>query len=644
MASNKNIDRICVIITLLALLLTLLFMNGEALGLEMVVDADAEKSAGTDHFTANDLNADWDTSNATVITMNGSGGKILGSGAYFYEGNLVISNGGWYVLSGVLEDGSISVDAYSSAKVWILLNGVEVSCSDDACLRVEQADKVFLTLAEGSENHFSSGAEYSESALDDGTGGAIYAHDDLTINGSGSLTVNAGYHHGIEANDALVITGGAISITCPADGLHVNDSCSLTGAALTISAGDDGIHSDTAVYIAGGTVQITECYEGIEAPVIEIDGGDITLYPSDDGLNANGGSGDMFGFGGFGGGPNPGSFAFGGSGDTFSEDGAAPQAPEAAAVSESEEESAAETEETYIRITGGTLTIVNENARDADGIDSNGSIYIEGGSIRVSMANNGGYALDVGSESGGVMEISGGDIVGCGSYSMAESFDSSSAQPSVLYIYSTGAEAGTTVALEDAAGNVLLQYTAPCAFSCVNLSCPELTVGETYRMIIGDNMEEITLTEVSASYGDAQSGGFFGSMNFGGMRPGGFGGRGRRGTADSDSSGEDSEQNWPVPAGEFPDFDGEFPDFDGEFPGFDGEFPDSGNGMQGPPAFGGERPGMPGGFSASTEAAEADTSTVSPVAWGWVAASAAVLLAGLAFAGFYKRRRGLPIR
>ena len=178
---------------------------------------------------------------------------------------------------------------------------------------------------------------------------------------------------------------------------------------------------------------------------------------------------------------------------------------------------------TWIHVSGGSITIVNETARDADGMDSNGDIIISGGSIRVSLVNSSSNsALDYGSESGGVMEISGGDVIACGSYAMAEGFDASSEQCSVLYNIKRGAASGTTVSLEDSQGNIILSYDAPCSFSSVVMSCPEMRQGETYTLVIGDSADEITLDTVSASFGDAQSEHFGGPMNWGGMqfRPG----------------------------------------------------------------------------------------------------------------------------
>ena len=138
MSAHRNIDRICMVVLALTLLLTVAFMNGEKLGIRVAADEDAESCSGSTYFTANDLDGNWaDNACTTYITLDGSGGKIDGSGAYFLKGDLVIANGGWYVLSGTLEDGSIIVDAYDSSKIWIRLNGVTVTCTDDACLQID---------------------------------------------------------------------------------------------------------------------------------------------------------------------------------------------------------------------------------------------------------------------------------------------------------------------------------------------------------------------------------------------------------------------------------------------------------------------------------------------------------------------------
>ena len=435
MSTHKHIDRICVVITILGIIFAILFMNGSRLGLVMRVDEDAEAHSDDSYFTANDENADWSTDGATVITLTGDGADISGNGAYVYEGDVIIHSSGRYIVSGSLEGGSIIVDARSNSKVWILLDGVTITCDDDACLRVDEADKVFLTLAEGSQNSFTSGADLSDEALADGTDGAVYAHDDLTINGSGELTVTAGYKHGISANDDLVITGGTITVTAPGDAIHAHDSIRIENAVLDLTAGDDGIQADEDVegayiYIGsgtftisasdegisapdeitidggsftiavgtgkgshgirsgstctvnGGTFLFSSCYEGIQAVWIDITGGDLTFYPTDDALNASNGSGSVMG--GF----------------------------------LSSAASATNSELPWLHISGGTILVINENGNDADGLDSNGDILISGGEIFVSMTGTGSNsALDSGSESGGTCTITGGTVVACGSSS-----------------------------------------------------------------------------------------------------------------------------------------------------------------------------------------------------------------------------------
>ena len=594
MSTHKNIDRICVVVLVLTLLVTVAFMNGEKLGIRVVADEDAESYSGSTYFTENDVDGDWaDNAYTTYITLDGSGGTIDGNGAYFLDGDLVISNGGWYVLTGTLEDGKIIVDAHDSSKVWIRLNGVTVSCSDDACLRVDQADKVFLTLAEDTENSFSSGTDYSEEALADNTGGTIFSHDDLTINGSGSLSITAGYKHGIDVNDSLVITGGTITITAPQDGIHVSDSLRFMEASLTIDAGDDAVHSDDELYIESGTVLINSCYEGFEAVTIDITGGDITMYPTDDGINANGGSSTM-GFGGRGGGgtngmPSPPDFSDrdmssmsntseGGmppmpgemSGTTSTDgemtsgmpsQGEMPSTPgERPGTTQAEnsdtDDTATDEKEPYIRISGGTLTIINETGRDADGLDSNGSIYIDGGDIRISLLGDGtNNAIDYGSESGGECIVTGGTILAFGGSGMAEEFSENCTQCAVLYNIGSTVEAGTLFSLLDQEGEEIISYTPECSYSSVSFSLPEMTVGETYTVVCGENSSELTMDSTAVSAGTTagekiggNAGGHaFGMGGMGGMRRGGMGFQ--NGSAENGSVENGSAENGSTESG-----------------------------------------------------------------------------------------------
>ena len=450
----------------LALIVTVLFMNGERLGIRVIRDEDAEESEGSQYFTSNDQNTDWTATAA--ITLSGETATVSGPGAYVNDGSVTIASAGYYDVSGTLTDGSLTVDAEKNAKVFIRLNGVSITCSNDAAIRINQADKVFLTLAAGTENTVTSGETYSAAALADKADGAIFSHDDLTINGSGALTVTAAYKHGIAGGDSLRIAGGTITVTAPSDTIHVNDSLHVTGASLTLSAGDDALHSDTSIAILGGGITVNSCSEGIEAPEILIEDGDITVTSTDDGINACG---------------------------TETADGSLPG----------------------VTINGGTVTLLNPSGRDADGIDSNGNIDINGGLVYISLVGDGSnYALDYGSENGGVCRINGGTVVACGGSTMLETMSETSTQPSLLYAGTTQA-AGTEVALQDADGKTLLTFAAPNSFSAVLVSCPEMQLGSTCTLTLGAASQEITLTQVADSYGVS------GSMGQGGG-PGGMGG------------------------------------------------------------------------------------------------------------------------
>lgn len=449
MSTHKHFDKICYTVLAITLVITVLFMNGKALGIPVIANGDSE----SDMFTANDLNADWDSSNASEIILSDSGSTVNGNGAYIYENNVCIASAGKYILSGNLSDASIIINADANDKIWLLFNNVSIHCNDYAAVQIEQADKVFLTLADGTENTLSSGAEYNSDAVSSGIDGTIYSRDDLTINGSGALNVTAEYQHGIVCNDDLVITGGSINVEAVQDGLHANDSIRIKDSDITVSAGDDGItvsnDDETAyLYVESGNINILSCYEGLEAIDVTIAGGTINIVSTDDGINANG------------------------SGQSA-----------------------------VIKITGGNITITNSDGRDADGLDSNKDIYIRGGNILISVSDNGNSAIDYGTENGGVCEISGGTVLACGSSGMAEGFDASSTQGFIMY--TTSAAAGTTVSVANSNGSELLSEEIPYSFSSVVVSTPEMNIGDTCILTIGETKEEITIDNTAVSSGFA---------------------------------------------------------------------------------------------------------------------------------------------
>lgn len=295
-------------------------------------------------FSDRDLDGSYDESTAVAIQLNGDS-AVCDSNAVSIDGTRITLTGeGVYLLSGTLTDGQIVVDAGENDKVQLVLNGVDITSADSAAIYALEADKVFLTLADGTENTLFNGGEYA--AIDENNIDAVvFAKTDLTLNGTGSLTINAAAGHGVVSKDDLVITQGSYTVTAASHGLSGKDSVSIAGGsftiaaqedtvsqkgikaeggltiggtftldtaddglhtggellitdgAFTLSSGDDAIHADGALTIQNGSFTIPYCYEGIEGLSITVEGGTFTITSHDDGLNAAGGA-DSSGFGG----------------------------------------------------------------------------------------------------------------------------------------------------------------------------------------------------------------------------------------------------------------------------------------------------------------------------------------------------------
>ena len=169
-------------------------------------------------YTDRDLDANRSTSGATSITLKSSSISVSGSGASVSGAVVTIQSAGTYTVSGTLSTGQIIVAAGEQDKVQLVFNGVNITCSNHAPIYIKSADKVFITLTAGTSNSITDGSSYSLSEADSAVDGAVFSKADLTINGTGALTVKANYQHGIVSKDDLVITGGVYNITSESDG------------------------------------------------------------------------------------------------------------------------------------------------------------------------------------------------------------------------------------------------------------------------------------------------------------------------------------------------------------------------------------------------------------------------------------------
>ena len=333
------------------------------------------KNSQSSYFTEKDYDTSYDESTASKIELSGSSANVSGDGVTVSGSTVTISKAGTYVISGQSDGVQIKIAADKSDDVKLVLKGATMT-NTDAAISATSAGHVYLTLAEGTTNSLSD----SSSNSDEKANAALFSKVDLTINGSGALNIDGKKSNAIKANDTLHITGGTFNITSVGDAFNVNDELNITGTTMTIdakedgvkvdndddmtvgnmylanntitvAAGDDGIHASGNLVIDSGTYTVKNATEGIEGKSITINGGDINVYSTDDGVNAANKN--------------------------------------------------AQQSDIYFTMTGGNLT-VEVGQGDTDPIDSNGNITVTGGTIK--LIGQSGFDFD------GTASYTGGDI------------------------------------------------------------------------------------------------------------------------------------------------------------------------------------------------------------------------------------------
>lgn len=320
----------------------------------------------SEFFSNRDLKQTADTSDALKIEVSD-------------DKTFTISEEGVYIITGEAENCTIKVDADKEAKVQLVLDGVSITNDSFPAIYILSADKCFITTTDA-ENTLTVTGKYSSDG-DTKTDAVIFSKDDLVLNGTGTLNITSYYGNGISGKDDIKVTGGTYNIKSAEDGIEANDSIAIYDGTFNITTNKDGLHSendddDTSGYIYikngaftinvvsdaiqgtsyvqidGGSFDITAS-EGIEGTYIIINDGNINISASDDGINASAKS-------------------------------SAYKVP-------------------TVEINGGELTIVMAQG-DTDGIDANGNIYVNGGTIDVT-AQMSSFDYD------GTAEFNGGTII-----------------------------------------------------------------------------------------------------------------------------------------------------------------------------------------------------------------------------------------
>ena len=384
MKKQYKITALIVSLVLMAFALTSCTLTKSASSIEITTaSSSGESVSGADIDTLiNENDVSVTTEGATAIVLNGNSVQINGSGAAADGTTVTVTSGGTYEISGTLTDGRIIVNA-DGEEITLILNNANITCSYSSAIYIYEAKSATVYLADGSQNTLSDGSSYSyndsySSQADGEPNACLYSKDDLIIAGSGKLNVNGNLNNGITSKDTLLIenvtltvkavnTGikgkddlaiksGVYNLDCDGDTIHGDNSTTILDGTFSLTSGDDAIHAENTLTIQGGTFTIT-AHEGLEATIIVINGGKFEINASDDGINA-----------------------------AQKIDGVTPS----------------------VKINGGEITI-NMGQGDTDGIDANGNIEINGGTVSVNAQSPFDYD-GTGTINGGTVYVNGSQV------------------------------------------------------------------------------------------------------------------------------------------------------------------------------------------------------------------------------------------
>ena len=376
----------------------------------------------------------------TIIDSDASGSIAL------KDGENKIKAGGTYTFTGSTANGKIEIDTTEAVK--IILNNVSITNPSGAAIKSKGTTGRITIELVGNNKLVSTDTNAEDPAA------AVSGDSELEITGSGSVTIESN-GKGIKADNGLGLSGsGTYTITAKDDTLHSNSNITIASGTYVLNTGDDAIHADGTLKIASGKVVIEKSHEGLEANIVEISGGDISVTASDDGINAQN---------------SDGTSRVGVIGDG------------------------------KLTISGGKI-YVNSGG---DGLDSNGTISISGGEIYVDgPVNDGNGAIDC----DGDISITGGTLIAVGSSGMAQNATNAT-QPSVLMNLN-----------QSYGGNIIfgsISYEPSKKFQSVLISSDKLKVGETYQLSIGGSqVQSVTISQNITGQGNGMMGG---GMPGGGM-------------------------------------------------------------------------------------------------------------------------------
>ena len=499
-----------------------------SLAYPVLAQSGAQESQSVTSFQAQ---TSYDESQASQITLADQTATVTGQGASFSDQTLTITQAGTYVLTGIGKNIKLVVEAADTDQVHLVFQNLTLE-GEGTLLQINKAQEVVISLAEGSQNALTE----SQANDDEEVKATIHSQVPLTLNGTGNLTLTALTKNALEVEDDLKVLGGTYTVKAANHGFKAEGALAIEAATLTIEAGKDGLHAEhdetteranislnptqlsiaatedgvdagNELTIKGGTITVSQSEEGLEARVIRQLGGDVTIKSSDDGVNASAGSSsktsDTSATS-----KTTDASATSNTADTSSSASQATATPAATSQADQANKDKNATlpsppagqappqggqppqngqgpggmppggqEESdpslQIILEGGTLTIDAEG----DGIDSNGTVSISGGSLVVNGSVQGGNGpLDA----AGDITITGGRVWALGTSDMLQGFAQGSTQASITA--NIAGTAGQTLIILDANGKEVARQTASKDFQAVIMSSADLVDGQTYTI------------------------------------------------------------------------------------------------------------------------------------------------------------------
>ena len=495
----------------------------------------------SDMFSDSDRNVEYNEAESTIIQLSDEGSFCDTDTVVIDQNTVTITDEGTYLLSGSLSDGMLIVNAETTDEVHLVFNQAAISNQDSAAVYIASADKVFLTLADGTENAVSNGGVYAD--IDEDTiDGAIFSKADLSFNGTGKLIVTAAAGHGIVSKADLIFADGSYEISAAEHGIEGKDSVRIAEGTYEILSGKDGIHSENDedetlgfIYLKDGIFKIQSQGDGISAgnwllaengtyeittgqggvsaeeknsleqhkqeeqeksakgikagAQMLLKEGTYCLDTEDDLIHSNG---DVFITGG--------DYTLSSRDDGIHADDGAAISGGSIKISESYEG----IEGLTIDITGGQIDITasDDGVNAAGGRDGSSMekgqdpfvsmegayISISGGSLRINASGDGISSLDY----NGKAVVTGGIFASSGASGMAQNFDPSSTQ-GIIMVTLNPQEAGTQIALKNSDGTELLSWKVEKEYSSVLISSPDIRQGESYSLTAGTEEKMITM-------------------------------------------------------------------------------------------------------------------------------------------------------